>query len=127
VSYSFSALLLRRLTLPASNVDAMFQKHRYLMFSSKSIHPDGIRARVMVRTFISGRYIWLLISLQSSFGFGQVGGMALVLHQEKGIRIPADSSAVHPRGPRSRQIPNTDTPFYPAIAVVLFIQRHEIP
>jgi fatty acid synthase subunit alpha len=80
VSSSFSASLLRRLTLPASNIDAMFQKHHYLMFPSKSIHTDGIRAGVMVGTFISGRYIWLLISPQSSFGFGQVGGTALVLH-----------------------------------------------
>ena len=77
VSSSFSALLLRRLTLPASNIDAMFQKHRYLMFPSKS---DGIHAGVMVRTCINGRYVWLLIFLQSSFGFGQVGGTALVLH-----------------------------------------------
>jgi hypothetical protein len=33
----------------SSNIDAMFQKHRYLMFPSKSIHTDGIRAGVMVR------------------------------------------------------------------------------
>ena len=66
-------LLLRRLTLPASNIDAMFQKHRYLMFPSKSIHTDGIRAGVMVRTCISGRYVWLLMFLLSFFGFGQVG------------------------------------------------------
>jgi len=47
----------------SDNIDAMFQKHRYLMFPSKSIHTDGIRAGVM-----------------SSFGFGQVGGTALVLN-----------------------------------------------
>ena len=45
------------------NVDAEFHKYTYLMFPSKSIHTDGIRAGVM-----------------SSFGFGQVGGTALVVH-----------------------------------------------
>jgi len=45
------------------NVDAEFHKYTYLMFSSQSIHTDGIRAGVM-----------------SSFGFGQVGGIALVVH-----------------------------------------------
>ncbi|KAI0046589.1 fatty acid synthase [Auriscalpium vulgare] len=45
------------------NVDANFQKHSYLMFPSKTIHTDGIRAGVM-----------------SSFGFGQVGGTAVVVH-----------------------------------------------
>jgi len=45
------------------NVDAEFRKHTYLVFPSKSIHTDGIRAGVM-----------------SSFGFGQVGGTALVVH-----------------------------------------------
>ena len=75
-------LLLRRLTLPASNINAMFQKHRYLMFPSKSIHTDGIRAGVMVRTCISGRYVWLLMFLLSFFGFGQVGWRTalVVLH-----------------------------------------------
>ncbi|KAI0067274.1 fatty acid synthase [Artomyces pyxidatus] len=45
------------------NVDANFQKYSYLMFPSKTIHTDGIRAGVM-----------------SSFGFGQVGGTAVVVH-----------------------------------------------
>jgi fatty acid synthase subunit alpha len=45
------------------NVDADFRKYTYLMFPSKSIYTDGIRAGVM-----------------SSFGFGQVGGTALVVH-----------------------------------------------
>ncbi|THH15787.1 hypothetical protein EW146_g4747 [Bondarzewia mesenterica] len=45
------------------NVDAMFQHYSYLMFPSKTIHTDGIRAGVM-----------------SSFGFGQVGGTALVVN-----------------------------------------------
>ncbi|KAF9648674.1 fatty acid synthase [Thelephora ganbajun] len=45
------------------NVDAEFRKYTYLMFPSKSIHTDGIRAGVM-----------------SSFGFGQVGGTALIVH-----------------------------------------------
>lgn len=31
-----------------SNIDAMFQKHSYLMFPSKPIHTDGVRAGVMV-------------------------------------------------------------------------------
>jgi len=31
----------------SDNINAMFQKHRYLMFPSKSIHTDGIRAGVM--------------------------------------------------------------------------------
>ncbi|KAG6841436.1 hypothetical protein C0991_011106 [Blastosporella zonata] len=46
-----------------SNIDSHFQDRTFLMFPSKSIHTDGIRAGVM-----------------SSFGFGQVGGTALVLH-----------------------------------------------
>jgi len=45
------------------NVDARFQAHQYLMFPSKTIHTDGVRCGVM-----------------SSFGFGQVGGTALVIH-----------------------------------------------
>jgi fatty acid synthase subunit alpha len=45
------------------NVDAEFRKYTYLVFPSKSIYTDGIRAGVM-----------------SSFGFGQVGGTALVVH-----------------------------------------------
>jgi len=47
----------------ADNVDAMFKQHTHLMFPSKSIHTDGIRAGVM-----------------SSFGFGQVGGTVMVVH-----------------------------------------------
>jgi fatty acid synthase subunit alpha, fungi type len=46
-----------------SNVDSHFQHRSFLMFPSKSIHTDGIRAGIM-----------------SSFGFGQVGGVALVIH-----------------------------------------------
>ncbi|TFY76669.1 hypothetical protein EWM64_g7343 [Hericium alpestre] len=45
------------------NVDAAFQHYSYLLFPSKTIHTDGIRAGVM-----------------SSFGFGQVGGTALIIH-----------------------------------------------
>jgi len=45
------------------NVDANFRKYSYLMFPSKAVHTDGIRAGVM-----------------SSFGFGQVGGTALIIH-----------------------------------------------
>lgn len=41
----------------------MFKQHTYLMFPAVPVHTDGIRAGVM-----------------SSFGFGQVGGTALVLH-----------------------------------------------
>ncbi|PFH52946.1 hypothetical protein AMATHDRAFT_138867 [Amanita thiersii Skay4041] len=47
----------------SDNVDSDFQQHHYLLFPSKSIHTDGIRAGIM-----------------SSFGFGQVGGTALVVH-----------------------------------------------
>ncbi|KZP00458.1 fatty acid synthase [Calocera viscosa TUFC12733] len=47
----------------ADNVDASLRKFEYLMFPSKSIHTDGINAGLM-----------------TSFGFGQVGGLALVLH-----------------------------------------------
>jgi len=47
----------------ADNVDALFQQHPLLMFPSKTIQTDGITAGVM-----------------SSFGFGQVGGTALVVH-----------------------------------------------
>lgn len=32
-----------------SNVDANFRKYSYLMFPSKAVHTDGIRAGVMVR------------------------------------------------------------------------------
>jgi hypothetical protein len=32
----------------SSNIDAHFQAHRFLMFPSKSIHTDGIRAGAMV-------------------------------------------------------------------------------
>lgn len=46
-----------------SNIDSHFQHRSFLMFPSKSIHTDGIRAGIM-----------------SSFGFGQVGGVALILH-----------------------------------------------
>ncbi|KAI5983403.1 hypothetical protein EDD15DRAFT_2390897 [Pisolithus albus] len=47
----------------SDNVDAGFEAHHNLMFPSRSIHTDGIRAGVM-----------------SSFGFGQVGGTAVVVH-----------------------------------------------
>lgn len=47
----------------SDNVDADFRKYTYLLFPSKSIYTDGIRAGIM-----------------SSFGFGQVGGTALVVH-----------------------------------------------
>ena len=47
----------------SDNIDAEFRKYTYLMFPSKSIYTDGIRAGIM-----------------SSFGFGQVGGTALVVH-----------------------------------------------
>ncbi|KAG5638483.1 hypothetical protein H0H81_012415 [Sphagnurus paluster] len=47
----------------SDNIDSHFQDRTFLMFPSKSIHTDGIRAGVM-----------------SSFGFGQVGGTALVLN-----------------------------------------------
>ncbi|KIJ66907.1 hypothetical protein HYDPIDRAFT_174219 [Hydnomerulius pinastri MD-312] len=47
----------------SDNIDARFEAHHYLMFPSKSIHTDGIRAGVM-----------------SSFGFGQVGGTAVIVH-----------------------------------------------
>ncbi|KAI6168120.1 hypothetical protein EDD17DRAFT_746406 [Pisolithus thermaeus] len=47
----------------SDNVDARFEAHHNLMFPSRSIHTDGIRAGVM-----------------SSFGFGQVGGTAVVVH-----------------------------------------------
>ena len=43
------------------NIDTEFRKHTYLMFPSKSIYTDGIRAGVM-----------------PSFGFGQAGGTALI-------------------------------------------------
>jgi fatty acid synthase subunit beta len=47
----------------SDNIDARFEAHHFLMFPSRSIHTDGIRAGVM-----------------SSFGFGQVGGTAVVVH-----------------------------------------------
>ena len=33
-----------------SNIDALFKKHTYLTFPSKTIYTDGIRAGVMVRS-----------------------------------------------------------------------------
>ncbi|KAI0368773.1 fatty acid synthase [Pilatotrama ljubarskyi] len=47
----------------ADNIDANFKQYTYLIFPSKTIHTDGVRAGVM-----------------SSFGFGQVGGTCLVIH-----------------------------------------------
>ncbi|KAI0264369.1 fatty acid synthase [Gloeopeniophorella convolvens] len=47
----------------ADNVDALFQQHSLLMFPSKTLQTDGVTAGVM-----------------SSFGFGQVGGTALVVN-----------------------------------------------
>ncbi|KAG8716660.1 3-oxoacyl-[acyl-carrier-protein] synthase [Ceratobasidium sp. 394] len=47
----------------ADNVDPALREFEYLFFPSKSIHTDGIKAGLM-----------------TSFGFGQVGGSALILH-----------------------------------------------
>ncbi|KAL0065236.1 fatty acid synthase alpha subunit Lsd1 [Marasmius tenuissimus] len=47
------------------NVDSHFQHRTFLMFPSKTIHTDGIRAGVM-----------------TSFGFGQVGGTAMIIHPQ---------------------------------------------
>ncbi|KAJ7762020.1 fatty acid synthase [Mycena maculata] len=47
----------------SDNIDSHFKDRRFLMFPSKSIHTDGIRAGVM-----------------SSFGFGQVGGTAAIVN-----------------------------------------------
>jgi len=47
----------------ADNIDADFRQWEHLMFPSRSIHTDGIRCGVM-----------------TSFGFGQVGGSALIIH-----------------------------------------------
>jgi len=47
----------------ADNVDSEFRQYEHLLFPSKTIQTDGIRAGVM-----------------SSFGFGQVGGSVLILH-----------------------------------------------
>ncbi|KZT01368.1 fatty acid synthase [Laetiporus sulphureus 93-53] len=47
----------------ADNIDSHFKDYTYLMFPSKTVHTDGIRAGVM-----------------SSFGFGQVGGTCLIVH-----------------------------------------------
>ncbi|KAF8753393.1 fatty acid synthase [Rhizoctonia solani] len=46
-----------------SNIDPALREFDYLVFPSRSIHTDGIKAGLM-----------------TSFGFGQVGGSALVLH-----------------------------------------------
>ncbi|KZS94178.1 fatty acid synthase [Sistotremastrum niveocremeum HHB9708] len=47
----------------ADNVDIEFRQWEHLMFPSQAIHTDGIRCGVM-----------------TSFGFGQVGGSALIIH-----------------------------------------------
>ncbi|KAI0360181.1 fatty acid synthase [Trametes cingulata] len=47
----------------ADNIDANFKQYTYLIFPSKTIHTDGIRAGIM-----------------SSFGFSQVGGTCLVIN-----------------------------------------------
>jgi fatty acid synthase subunit alpha, fungi type len=52
-----------QLTSWSSNVDVELKKFEYLVYPSKSIHTDGIRCGLM-----------------TSFGFGQVGGSALILH-----------------------------------------------
>jgi fatty acid synthase subunit alpha, fungi type len=52
-----------QLTFAISNIDSHFQDRTYLLFPSKPIHTDGLRAGVM-----------------SSFGFGQVGGIAMIVH-----------------------------------------------
>lgn len=62
----------------ADNVDALFQEHPLLMFPSKSIQTDGITAGVMVCPFLC-RLAHATDIFQSSFGFGQVGGTALVV------------------------------------------------
>ncbi|KAG8889684.1 3-oxoacyl-[acyl-carrier-protein] synthase [Tulasnella sp. 332] len=47
----------------ADNVDLDLRKYEFLVYPSKTIHTDGIR-----------------VGLMTSFGFGQVGGSALILH-----------------------------------------------
>ncbi|KAG8905251.1 3-oxoacyl-[acyl-carrier-protein] synthase [Tulasnella sp. 403] len=47
----------------ADNVDGNLRKYEFLVYPSKSIHTDGIKAGLM-----------------TSFGFGQVGGTALIIH-----------------------------------------------
>lgn len=47
----------------ADNIDSQLRQFEFLMYPSKTIHTDGIRAGLM-----------------TSFGFGQVGGSALLLH-----------------------------------------------
>jgi hypothetical protein len=47
--YYFRTLAVADLAF-SSNVDALFKKHTYLMFPSKTIHTDGIRAGIMVCT-----------------------------------------------------------------------------
>ncbi|KAG8752051.1 3-oxoacyl-[acyl-carrier-protein] synthase [Serendipita sp. 396] len=47
----------------ADNIDIALRQFEYLMFPSKTIRTDGIRAGLM-----------------TSFGFGQVGGSALIIH-----------------------------------------------
>ena len=49
------------------------------MYPSKTIHTDGIRAGLMVSTFPAS-FESRSIFLETSFGFGQVGGSALILH-----------------------------------------------
>ncbi len=49
------------------------------MYPSKTIHTDGIRAGLMVGTF-PAFFECRSLFLETSFGFGQVGGSALVLH-----------------------------------------------
>ena len=63
----------------ADNVDALFQQHSLLMFPSKTLQTDGITAGVMVGLPLPNPNL-VLTMLQSSFGFGQVGGTALVVH-----------------------------------------------
>lgn len=49
------------------------------MYPSKTIHTDGIRAGLMVSTFPAS-FESRSTFLETSFGFGQVGGSALILH-----------------------------------------------
>ncbi|KAJ1994195.1 fatty acid synthase alpha subunit Lsd1 [Dimargaris cristalligena] len=49
----------------ADNIDALLEKYDHVLYPSRSIHTDGIKA-----------------GLLKSFGFGQVGGEVLVIHPD---------------------------------------------
>jgi len=77
----------------ADNIDPELRKFEYLMYPSKTIHTDGLRA-----------------GLLTSFGFGQVGGSALILHPRYLLgAIPPADYVVYKARNRTRELASYKT------------------